>query len=233
MRYALYLFPDPESALWRKASALIGYDAATGDEPAQPSLPKVSPQALQAATEDPRRYGFHLTLKAPFRLAEGQTEETLRAALALFGAQRRGFALGPLELEARIGSGGDGFVCLTPAAPCPAIFLLEQDVVRAFEPFRAPLNAHEIARRRPQTLSPRQRALLDAYGYPFVLDEFRPHFSLTGRVESPAQWLESLRGCFEHEDTLANCSIDRIGLFRQQTSTERFVLIDSAPLKSP
>ena len=41
----------------------------------------------------------------------------------------------------------------------------------------------EIARRRPERLTPRQRALLDSYGYPFVMEEFRFHLTLTGPLD--------------------------------------------------
>ena len=40
----------------------------------------------------------------------------------------------------------------------------------------------EIARRKPETLSTHQRALLEHWGYPFVMDEFRFHITLTGRL---------------------------------------------------
>lgn len=230
MRYALYLLPDPGSALWRDASAVLGYDAASGLDLEQPTLPGLSAPAFAQATEDPRRYGFHMTLKAPFRLAQGQTEAGLCAALADFCTARRPFALGPLEVEARSGPDGHGFVCLTPASPCPALFLLEQETVRAFEPFRAPLSAEEVARRRPETLEPRQRALLDTYGYPFVLDEFRPHFSLTGRCETPEIWREALERQLRARDVLSNLTITGIGLFAQASPQARFRLLTLAPV---
>ena len=52
----------------------------------------------------------------------------------------------------------------------------------AFEPFRAPLTDADIARRRPERLTPRQRELFEQYGYPYVLDEFRFHLTLTDPV---------------------------------------------------
>lgn len=225
MRHALYLMPDPASTLWRAASALIGHDSATGLDVPQPDLPGIDAADLREATEDPRRYGFHMTLKAPFRLAQGMSEAALRAALHVFCQTRAGFEAGALALEARVGPDGRGFVCLVPKAPCPALFLLEQEVVRAFEPFRAPLNAQEIARRRPETLEPRQRALLDAYGYPFVLDEFRPHFSLTGQVDEPERWRAQLAKWLAAQVPEAGISITGIGLFRQDDAQGRFRLV--------
>jgi hypothetical protein len=229
MRYALYLLPDPDSPLWREASGFIGYDAASGCNLTQPALPGRSAEALRDATEDPRRYGFHMTLKAPFRLAEGQTEAGLRDALARFCAARVPLELGALKLEARVGRDGSGFVCLAPALPCPALFLLEQETVRAFEPYRAPLTQQEVARRRPETLTPRQRTLLDTFGYPFVLDEFRPHFSLTGLLNEPEAWRGLLGNTLFPKESLERCTPHGIGLFAQTHPEARFRLITLAP----
>ena len=40
-------------------------------------------------TADPRKYGFHATLKAPMALAPGKTEAELMAACATFAEQAR------------------------------------------------------------------------------------------------------------------------------------------------
>lgn len=56
---------------------------------------------------------------------------------------------------------------------------LAADIVRSFECCRAPLPAEEIARRDPESLTPRQRELLSEVGYPYALDEFRFHLTLT------------------------------------------------------
>ena len=55
-------------------------------------------------------------------------------------------------------------------------------MVRATDPLRAPLSAAEIARRRPDRLTKRQRRLLNRWGYPFVMQEFRFHMTLTDRL---------------------------------------------------
>jgi Protein of unknown function (DUF1045) len=228
MRYALYLIPAPTSALWVSASAWLGYDSLRGERMAQPVLPGFSAEALEAATREPRRYGFHLTLKAPFRLSPGQSEDKLIAAFEEFCTARNGFDLGALKLEARLGNEGSGFICLVPATPCPALFLLEQDAVRGFEPFRAPLDAREMARRKPETLTPAQRHLLTQFGYPFVLEEFRPHFSLTGMLMEPQRWLAAL------EQTLGGspqCPVQGMGLFRQPTPESAFTLLKWAPFR--
>jgi putative phosphonate metabolism protein len=134
-------------------------------------------EAVDAITVDARRYGFHATLKAPFRLAEGRTPEELDAALARFAAGRPGVLVPRLSL-ARLG----GFFALVPGTETAELHALADEVVTAFDAFRAPATDAELARRNPEALTPRQRELLKAWGYPYVLDEFRFHMTLTDRI---------------------------------------------------
>lgn len=134
--------------------------------------------AHPALTVHPRRYGFHATLKAPFALADGATADDLTGAVAAFAAARGAVTL-PAVRPVTIGS----FRALVPTGDTTAVDALESEVVRAFEPFRAPLTEADIARRRPERLTPRQRALLDEVGYPHALDEFRCHLTLTDALD--------------------------------------------------
>lgn len=131
-------------------------------------------------TTDPRRYGFHATLKAPFRLAEGRAQDELIEAVARFAAAQPPVVL-PGVRPARIGR----FRALVPSEQAE-IAALAARVVVAFEPFRAALSEEERARRRPDRLTARQRELLDLYGYPYVLDEFRVHMTLTNALDDAA-----------------------------------------------
>ena len=75
-RYAVYYVPrDGDFA--QAAAAWLGWDLARGRAVAQPDLP-----GLAALTAAPRAYGFHGTLKPPFRLAPGTDAGALDAALA-------------------------------------------------------------------------------------------------------------------------------------------------------
>jgi len=128
-------------------------------------------------TVDPRRYGFHATLKAPFSLAEGVTPAVLEAAVSDFAAQHDAVML-PAVRPKVIGS----FRALVPTGDAAQVDALEAEVVRALEPLRAPLTEADIARRRPEQLTARQRELLDDVGYPYALDEFRCHLTLTDSI---------------------------------------------------
>lgn len=168
-RYAVYYAP-PAGEFASRAARWLGRHAETGE-----MLPH--PEAgfdVAALTAEPRRYGFHATLKPPFRLAEGRDIAGLHAALQDVAA-----ALAPVSLDgltpARIGR----FLALIPEGETAALQSFAAEIVTRLEPFRAALTPAEVARRRPGTLTPRQRELLAQYGYPYVLEEFRFHMTLT------------------------------------------------------
>jgi putative phosphonate metabolism protein len=169
-RYALYWLPAPGSRLDAFGKAVLGYDNVSGDTVAHPA----AQEDLAAVTAGARVYGFHATLKAPLRLAEGTTETDLVAAARSLAAAHPPVAVGPLEVAA-IGP----FLALVPEAPPAALGLLAAECVAALDPFRAPLTEAERAKRRADRLGPRGRALLDRWGYPYVFEAFRFHMTLT------------------------------------------------------
>ena len=180
MRAAVYYTPAPDSALARLAAAWLGRDAFTG-APTRP--PDAARDPLLA---EPARYGFHATLRAPFRPAPGVNLAALSERLEALCCGRPAPIIGRLVL-ARLGD----FFALVPAAAAPDIAALEGEVLEAFEPVRAPLTPAEVARRRPERLTERQRLSLDRWGYPYVRDDFRLHMTLTGPVAGPAEALSA------------------------------------------
>lgn len=158
----------------------LGWDARTGRVYPRPaSLPSDLAGDAAALTETPRRYGFHATLKAPFRLAEGQHPDHLALALRLICDHLAPFAL---ALEARTDW---GFVSLRPAGhQPPQLLALESALVTRLDEFRAPLTAQEYDRRRPDALPAQARRHLDHWGYPFVLELFHYHLTLSGPLNA-------------------------------------------------
>lgn len=181
-RYALYFAPRRDSALARFGDTWLGQDVETGAAIAQPDLASIVPARLSALTEAPRHYGFHATLKPPFVLASGSDVTQLKAAAAAFAADRAGFVIPRLRLQT-IGK----FLALTPAEPVAALATLAADCVQAFDHFRAPPEAAELAKRLAAGLTARQAELLARWGYPYVLDEFRFHLTLTGSIDDAAE----------------------------------------------
>ena len=179
VRYAIYWAPPSADPLGRFGAEWLGRDAETNEGVAQPRVAGVSPDELARLTAEARRYGFHATLKPPFALAPGRSEDDLLAAVAAFTRRRAKVLLPGLALVSL-----DGFLALTPADRSPALEALAEDCVRAFETFRAPPSEAELARRRAAGLTLRQEELLKRWGYPYVLDEFRFHLTLTGRLDA-------------------------------------------------
>ncbi|MDJ0391386.1 DUF1045 domain-containing protein [Roseomonas sp. E05] len=172
MRLALYWAPELSDPLHAAASAWLGRDAETGAPLPQPELPGLD---LPALTADARRYGFHATLKPPFHLAT--TYAAARAAAVELAAATRPFALPPLRVADL-----DGFLALRESEPCPELHIFADACVRALDAHRAPPTEAEIARRRPERLSARQRDYLEAWGYPHVFEEWRFHLTLSCRL---------------------------------------------------
>jgi len=220
-RYAIYFAAGRDSRLSRFGAELLGYDAYTGDEL---SFPK---DALHVAPDwrdvssDPRKYGFHGTLKAPMALAADKTEAELMAACAAFAGKER-----PVPVIRPIVDAISGFIAVIPAEPVDALHQLAADCVRDFDAFRAPLSAEDRARRKPEKLSERQRDYLDRWGYPYVMEEFRFHMTLTGRLDAERRGpiLEMLRARFAALK-LDALEIDRITLFKQDDAKARFRII--------
>ncbi|MFN3514472.1 MAG: DUF1045 domain-containing protein [Phenylobacterium sp.] len=179
-RYAVYYAPPRESLLSQKAAAWLGRDAWSGEALARPALPGLADLDLEALTADPRLYGFHATLKAPFELAEGRTEAEILAFAAAFAAGRAPF-------EAAVAPAALGrFLAFRLTGPSPEMDALHAACVREFEPFRAPLSEGDLARRRKAPLTPEQDARLLRYGYPYVFEDFRFHMTLTGQIRDEA-----------------------------------------------
>ena len=170
-RYAIYFTPPP-GTFSRLGAAWLGWDIKTGFTVVQPDYSGVN---VEKITRRPRKYGLHGTIKAPFRLADGQTENGLADALETFCKDRRPVALDGLALS-RLGR----FLALTPQGDTRALRNLADDTVERFDEFRAPLSDEEFARKNSPALTEQQRIYLRYFGYPHVKEYFRFHITLTG-----------------------------------------------------
>jgi putative phosphonate metabolism protein len=172
-RYAIYWAPEPGD-LADLTAAWLGWDAATGRRLPHPQLAGL-PRSAAELTDTPRKYGCHGTIKPPFRLAPGQTADGLHRATAGLCATLAPVTLAGLSLH-RLG----GFVALTPEGDQGELAGLAARVVETLDPFRAAPDAAEIARRKPEQLTDRQREHLARWGYPYVMEDFLFHVTLTG-----------------------------------------------------
>jgi hypothetical protein len=221
-RYAIYYAPAPQTPLWRLGSSILGRDAASGEACAFPAHPFFDQQWTTRSAE-PRRYGFHATMKAPFALASNVDEARLFVMFDTFCAGQASIAEAPLVVSAL-----DRFAALVPARPAPAIEALAARVVDAFEPARAPLKPQQREKRLSSRLTPRQRVNLERYGYPHVLDDFRFHMTLTGPLEAGV----ALRAVETLSELLPapRIVIDALCIFREAAPGEPFRIVRRTPL---
>lgn len=176
-RYAIYYAPEP-GAFADAAAGWLGWDPALGCAVSQPGVGL----DLASLTTDPRKYGFHGTLKAPFRLADGVDVARLTDAVATLAQTLPVVELDGLQLLTL-----SSFLALTPTGDTTALLALAANVVERLDPLRARLTPGEIARRRPERLSARQRDLLDRFGYPYVMEEFQFHLTLSNQLSEVDQ----------------------------------------------
>ena len=104
--------------------------------------------------------------------------------------------------------------------------------VCAVDTFRTPANEAELQRRRAANLTPRQEFLLMRWGYPYVLDEFRFHMTLTRRLlpdEKPAL----LAAANEHFAAVLGqpLDVDALTVFAETRFDRTFVAEERFPLR--
>ena len=135
--------------------------------------------------------------------------------------------IGPLVLKSL-----DGFLALVPADQSEALTDFVAAVVTDFDGFRAPMTPEDRAKRvAGGRLTARQIELIDRLGYPYVLEEFRFHMTLTDRLASAdadrigratAEWFAPVVG----QDMV----LDRLVLFSEAEPGAPFRRLRDYPL---
>ena len=181
-RYAIYYTPQHKSSLEALGREWLGRTAHDPLKERATAPEGFHTDEYRQLVESPRWYGFHGTLKAPFELAEGFTPEDIETSLAQICKSHTPFSLPGLGVN-YFGN----FFALTPTAIVPELMKLSTDCVRLLDPLRTPLSAYDFKRHTQKNLSERQERLLRRFGYPFVLEEFRFHMTLTGTVKAKSR----------------------------------------------
>jgi hypothetical protein len=167
-RYAVYWAPEPEHPLWQAGCEWLARD------PASPALQ----WPARDATAEPRRYGFHATLKAPMKLREERDATSLVDAVGALAARTRRFMLPALYIAWM-----QQFLALQPrhhVLPTHPLRQLADACVREFDPWRAPLADDELQRRLADPhLDDAQREAIKHWGHARVFDHWRFHMTLT------------------------------------------------------
>lgn len=214
-RVAVYYAPRPDEMLFAEAATWLGRDPESGAPTPQPDIPDIA-----EVTAEPRLYGFHATLKPPMRLKDGRQWFDVIAAASELAKRTASFDLPP-----RAVSDVFGFLAVRETIPCPPLHALADACVEHFDPLRAPPSEAEIARRRRANLTPQQDANLLRWGYPYVLDTWFFHMTLTRRLTAHEKRI--YQPAAEHHFAraiAAPCRVNDICLFVQPTPGAPFVI---------
>lgn len=225
-RFAVYYAPSYESVWWRAGSTWLARDAQSGAACVPPEPPGLR-RALIELTRAPRRYGWHGTLVAPFRLADGITPHDVLVATREWAATQRAFAL-PVE-AATLGD----FVALRPADPHGEadIRALASSALQSLGALRAKPSAADLARRLAAALNARQRQLLIEWGYPYVFDEFRFHMTLSSSLDDAEERAALVAWWQVQTAALGPLVIDHVALFVEPSPGEPFVVWRRVPFQ--
>jgi putative phosphonate metabolism protein len=223
MRAAIYFTPAKNDPLTVRAAGWLGRDA-FDDRIVRDPDPK-----MDVLVSNPARYGFHATLKAPFRLDDSITLNELDRELAAFAQRTQAVSLGTLAVTRLT-----HFFALTVQAALPRLLQVEEAVRTTFEPFRAPLTEQEMVRRNPQSLTERQQTNLSRWGYPHVGQDFRFHMTLTNAIvdEDEAARVEKRLHSQFNPVLETPVVIDALALFVEPRPGAPFYVQSRHPLRS-
>jgi hypothetical protein len=176
-RYAICFAPEQGSPLEAVGCNWLGRDKNGGFTDIRTKVSGITPERLAALIKGPRSYGLHGTLKPAFELRAGATEGGLIAVAETLARSFSPFKIPALEL------GEIGYiVSLVPESSSDALEDIATACVRAFDGFRRPLSDQEEQSYKRNRLTVHQRQMLEHWGYPYVMEEFDFHISLTEPV---------------------------------------------------
>ena len=178
-RHAAYFAPALQSQAWALGSQWLGRCAHQSIPLAQPRFKHLSAELFETLTRTPRLYGWHATLKAPFELNEDATPEALESAFSDLADN----TVNAFHLPLKLVDMGD-FLALVPAQPSPALQQLAEDCVRGLHALALPLSDAELKRRTGAGLTARQTELLHTWAYPYVMEQFQFHMTLSGSLKN-------------------------------------------------
>jgi hypothetical protein len=225
VRYAIYFVPAADTGIYRFGRSVLGYDCYTGEDVRLTEFP--DPDGWRGLIDEPRRYGFHATLKAPFRLLPSCSEAQLTSAF--FGFAELAHPVPRIDPEIRLIK---NFAAIVPREAPPSLQELADRSTIMFDAFRAPMPAAERARRVAAGLSASEMRNLDLWGDPDVFDDFKFHMTLTGKIAADRRDAvhQYLQHVFTEQCSNQPVAIDRICLLRQDDERARFAVLCQAEL---
>ena len=216
-RYAIYYIPDLH--LFQIGSDWLGWNSISGQE-------TTLSFDHRRITDRPRKYGFHGTVKPPFSLASHSTQGELQDAFHAFCASISPATGGALKIS-RLGR----FLAMTQDVQSNEVTKLAASTVSYFDKFRAPLSDTDIEKRRRNRLTPQQDALMLRWGYPYVMQEFKFHMTLTGPLaHDKIDEIERRANSMFHDFLDQPLNINSLALLGEEEDSGRFHVIERLSL---
>lgn len=227
-RYVVGLCPEPNAAAGVAATEWLGR-MQHGFTP-RPFVPGFSAALFCALTEEPCRDGFRASLAGPFHAARDVSVDAIATQLRLIAREQPAFHLP--ALRARLAGGR---LCLAPEEHTREASLLSARCVVQLDALRAPPTSEEVRERIMQGLTVRQHSLLLRWGDPFVMEEFRLRFPLTGQLtmfdEEVAERLAAQAEVHFRDVMESLRRIDQIALFEQDAPGAPFRIVRALRLR--
>ena len=176
-RYAIYYVPSENSELDLFGKCWLGWDPYKGVETTKSDLSKLpSFKKFSSLVLTPKQYGFHGTIKAPFRLKNEYTYNDLENKVREISKQIHSFYFDQLIIK-KLGN----FIGLIPTNNLK-INAVSNKFVEELDYLRDELSESEIKKRKPHKLTSNQKQMLFKWGYPYVFNEFKFHLTLTSKL---------------------------------------------------
>ena len=176
-RYAIYYVPSENSELDLFGKCWLGWDPYKGVETTKSDLSKLpSFKKFSSLVLTPKQYGFHGTIKAPFKLKNEYTYNDLENKVREISKQIHSFYFDQLIIK-KLGN----FIGLIPTNNLK-INAVSNKFVEELDYLRDELSESEIKKRKPHKLTSNQKQMLFKWGYPYVFDEFKFHLTLTSKL---------------------------------------------------
>jgi putative phosphonate metabolism protein len=214
-RVALYYAPEADDPLWTRGCAWLGRDPETGSELPQPDI-----DGIAAQVTEPRRYGFHATLKPPMQLT-APFDQFLRE-VKRFCREQKPFAMPRLDVTL-LGR----FIALCPSSASAELQAFADACVVSLDAYRRPEDAAAQAKRAAGRTDP-QRRNIAKWGYPFVMEDWRFHMTLSNPT-ADGQLMEAAQRHFSEALALPR-GVASVAVFVEPAKGEPFQLLERIPL---
>lgn len=168
-RYAIYYIPEMDAEFYKSGTKWLGWDVFTG---------KKIVNNKDHITKNARRYGFHGTLYPPFELKSKINFNDFEKSVDQFAKNKKAFDMGKGKI-----TNLDQFIAICFNESEKKLKFFAADCIKYFHKYRKYPSQNELEKRRKIGLTKRQEKNLVEWGYPFVMEEFKFHMTLTGHLQ--------------------------------------------------